>query len=172
MVTVPNPQQRRFFEGVIDGAHTPAAKSFWKGMQWGAEGSLVGLPMIALEAGMAQRGEVVPTTLGRTAGLVSYPAMSALTAAALGLAFGSFTGVGLVAGILAMYPDQLLQDSLIRGIRTVTDAGRQIRHLETGGSYQDSLLARNQRMNAIREMSGAHQVSRRFLGQEALFFHR
>jgi hypothetical protein len=149
-----------------------ARSSFWKGMGFGAEGSMLGLPFIAMEAGMAQRGEVVPTLVARSAGLVTYPAISGVIAGGLALAFPQLKYVGFLASVVGMYPDSLVQEGLLHGLRLATDAARHLRHLEMGGTYQDSVLAQSQRMTALTEMSGAIGAGRRYLGQEAALMHR
>jgi hypothetical protein len=153
-------------------ATTPASQFFWKGMQWGAEGSMIGLPLIAMETGMAQRGEMLPTIAARTTGLVTYPAMTGLLAAGLTVFFPELRAAGFIGGVLGMYPDALVQDGLLRGIRTMTASARAVHHLETGGTYQDTELAQRQRMSALTEMSGAVSTGRRYLGQEAALLHR
>ena len=141
-------------------------------MGWGAEGALLGLPFIAMEAGMAQRGEVLPTIASRSLGLVSYPAISGLTAAGLTLLFPELRAAGFLGGMLGMYPDALVQGSMLRGFRGLTEAARHTRHLEFGGTYQDTDVAQSHRQTALAEMSGAVAASRRYLGQEAALFHR
>lgn len=153
-------------------ARTPASRGFWKGLQFGAEGAMVGLPLIALEAGMAQRGEAVPTIMARTAGLVTYPAISGVISGGLALMFPELKAVGFIGGMLGMYPDALVQDGLLHSLRLATDTAQQLRRLELGGGYQDSDLAQAQRMGALSEMSGALGSSRRYLGQEAALLHR
>lgn len=149
-----------------------AAGGFWKGLRFGADGALIGLPFIAMETGMAQRGEVVPTIVARSAGLVTFPVMAGLVSAGLGVLFPELKGIGLIGSVLGMYPDGLVQDGLLRGVRTVTASGRQLRHLEMGGTYQDTEMAQGQRLTALTEMGGAIGASRRYLGQEAALMHR
>jgi hypothetical protein len=147
-------------------------QAMWKGMRLGTDGALLGLPFIALETGLAQRGEVLPTATARTAGLVTYPAISGLMAAGLTLAFPGLRFAGFLGGVAAMYPDALVQDSLLRGLKTVTAAARNLRQLQVGGSYRDTEFAQMARLRALTEMSGALGASRRYLGQEAALMHR
>lgn len=168
----PTPDVLGFWDHRVAAASGRSSRAFWKGMQWGAEGALIGLPFIALEAGLAHRGEVVPTAMARTAGLVTYPALSGLTSAALTVLFPELRGAAFLGGLLGMYPDAMVQGGLLRGVRFMTDAARQTRHLEFGGTYQDSEFAQSQRRTALTEMSGALAASRRYLGQEAALLHR
>lgn len=149
-----------------------AGDEFFHGMKFGAEGSLVFAPLIAYEIGAAQRGEVLPTAAARTAGLVTFPVMNGLAAGALKFLIPGMPAVGFIGGLLAFYPDSVIQDSIMRGVRTVTEAGRRLRRLETGQWYQDTILAQNQRQAAVMEMSGALGASRQYLGNEAALMHR
>ena len=152
------------------------SKAFWRGASAGTFGAASGVLMVAHEAATAQRGEVVPTTLGRSASLVTYPALAGTIAAGtstLAAVMGlSIPLVGPLACIAALYPDAVLGNSVSRAIRGVTDLGRQIRHLEFGGHYTDTETAQRLRMQAFYEMSGATSAARRYLGQEAYFLHR
>lgn len=161
-----------FWEKRLAGSGNWTARGFWGGLRFGAEGATLGLPFIAFEVGMAQRGEVIPTAVARGIGLVTYPALNGLISGALGYAFPGMRLVGLVGGLLAIYPDSLIQDKLLYGVRQMSEAAKHVRQLETGGGYQDTGLAQHQRMQAITEMSGALGVSRRYLGQEASLMHR
>jgi hypothetical protein len=139
-------------------------------------GTMAGLPILAMEAGSAQKGEVIPTLLGGSVGLMAYPAMSSALAAggaALAAAMGiAVPGIGWIAAAAALYPEVIAGNSISRGIRELTVAGQQIRHLEMGGHYTDTASASRLRDQALYEMSGATSAARRYLGQEAYFLHR
>jgi hypothetical protein len=134
---------------------------------------MTALPFAAYDAAHQQRGERLPTLAGRTMGLTTLPAMSAAFASGLML----IPGIGPVAAcaiapLAALYPNALFQKSLARGFRRMSNFERDVRHLEMGGNFQDSLSAKASRMSAINEMNGTMVASRRFLGQEAAILHR
>ena len=161
-----------FWSRRVAAAQTSGTRGFWQGLRFGAEGATLGLPFIAFEVGMAQRGEVIPTAATRAIGLVTYPALNGLISGALGYVFPALPAVGLIGGLLAFYPDSVIQEKLLYGFRQMKDAASHVRRLETGAWYQDSMVAQQQRMQAVSEMSGALGTSRRWLGQEAAFMHR
>lgn len=149
------------------------ASAFWSGFRWGADGNMLSLPFIAYEAATAQRGEVIPTATGRVAGLMAYPALAGVMAAGVAMMPGvGVAAAGLIAGLMALYPNALLEDGISRRIRVLSNAARQVRRLEMGGAYEDTETAQRQRMLAVQEMSSTMQISRRYLGQEARLFHR
>ena len=166
------PKSPSFWDLRENNARYPATRGFWQGMRFGAEGALIGAPLIAFEVGRAQRGEAIPTLIGRSAGLVSYPAVAGLFSAAIAVTCPWMKFIGFAGGMAALYPDQLLQDSIIRGVRMMTAAAQHMRRVETGGWYQDSMRAQQTRMQGIAEMSGALGASRAYLGQEAALMHR
>jgi hypothetical protein len=173
MTKTPAVEKLTLWKMLEDGSRTRPSKAFWRGVDWGAGGNMLGLPFIAYEVGTAQRGEMLPTAAGRTMGLMTYPALSGVIAFGLAMIPGvNVATAGIAAGLMAMYPNGVLEDGMSRGIRAITDTAKQIRHIEMGGSYQDSQSAEQQRMRALQEMGGAMQTSRRWLGQEAVFFHR
>ena len=176
MLTDLNQAARANFSNTAQTVRMAPSSSFWRGASVGTFGAATGVLMVAHEAATAQRGELVPTTLGRSASLVTYPALAgtiaagtATLAAVMGI---SIPLVGPLACIAALYPDAVLGNSVSRAVRGVTDLGRQIRHLEFGGHYTDTETAQRLRMQAFYEMSGATSAARRYLGQEAYFLHR
>jgi hypothetical protein len=131
---------------------------------------------MAQEMSSAQRGEIVPTTLGIGAGVAVAPALQgamamgiSTAAAAIGI---SIPGIGTLAWLASLYPDAAIGAGARNTVRAVTDLGKQIRHLEFGGHYTDTGTAQRLRMQAFYEMSGATSAARRYLGQEAYFLHR
>jgi hypothetical protein len=171
-----NQASRDGLNGAAQSMRMAPSRAFWSGMKLSGIGIAAGVPMIAYEAGHAQRGEVLPTALGRTVGLMTFPALSgalaaggAMAATALGL---SVPGIGAFAVLASIYPDVMIGNSINRSIRSLTAAGRQVHHLEFGGSFQDTDTARQMRNYALYEMSGATSASRRYLGQEAALMHR
>jgi hypothetical protein len=139
----------------------------------GMSGLMVGLPFAAADAARQKPGERLPTLAGRTMGLTTFPIMSAAFATGLMLV----PGIGPVAAaalapLAAMYPNAMFGKSLARGFREMSQFSRNVRRLEMGGDYQDTLSAKASRMSAIQEMNATLVASRRFLGQEAVFYHQ
>jgi hypothetical protein len=147
-------------------------KAFGNELKTGFKGSLLSIPFIAFEAGYAQRGELSGTLVGRSVGICTYPVLAGVMAAGLAMIPGVNVAVGLVASLAAMYPNGLLEESVIRKVNWLTKTGKSIRHLEIGGQYVDSDYAKHQRQIASMELSSATGATRRFLGNEALVFHR
>ena len=152
------------------------SKAFWSGAKFGVFGSVASIPFVAYEASNAQRGEVVPTVLGRTVGMAAFPALSgalaaggATTAAALGL---SVPFIGAFAVLASIYPEIMIGNIARQGVREITGLGQQVRHLEFGGHYTDTETAQRLRMQSVYEMSGANSAARHYLGQEAYFLHK
>lgn len=155
---------------------TSPTHSFWVGMKMSGMGTIASVPFLAMELGSAQKGEILPMTLGRTASLVAFPALSgslaaggAMAAAAAGIAV---PGIGAFAMLASLYADTLITEGIAHEVRTLTQEGTRLRHLEVGGHYQDTTTALRLRQQALYEMSGATSASRRYLGQEAQFLHQ
>jgi hypothetical protein len=153
-------------------------RPYWKraALYVGLPGSSLNVQTMAQEMSSAQRGEVVPTTLGVGAGMAVSPVLQkamamgiSTAAAAIGL---SIPGIGTLAWLATLYPDAAIGAGARNTVRALTDLGRQIRHLEFGGHYTDTETAQRLRMQAFYEMSGATSAGRRYLGQEAYFLHR
>jgi hypothetical protein len=142
-------------ETVTTNVRNQPFKAFGNELKTGFKGSLLSIPFIAFEAGTSQRGE-----------------LAGVMAAGLAMIPGVNLAVGLVASIAAMYPNGLLEESVIRKVNWLSQTGKDIRHLELGGKYVDSDYARHQRQIASMEMSSAMGASRKYLGQEGLIHHR
>jgi hypothetical protein len=151
---------------------------YWKraALSVGLPGSTLDVQSMAQEMSSAQRGEIVPTTLGIGAGVAVAPVLQgamamgiSTAAAAIGI---SIPGIGTLAWLASLYPDAAIGAGARNTVRAMTDLGRQIRHLEFGGHYTDTETAQRLRMQAFYEMSGATSAARRYLGQEAYFLHR
>lgn len=145
-------------------------------MKFAGIGTIAGAGVLAYQTATAQRGEMVATALGNGAALVAYPALSgtiaaggALAAAALGV---PPVGVGLFAATAALYPEVWIGTQITKGVRALSREGRHLRELEFGAGYKDNPTNQALRSQALYEMSGASSAARRYLGQEALFFHR
>ena len=161
----------------IIGIGSSPKKALWNSVKYGTMiGGTLSLGLAGYETARAQRGEVIPTMGGSALGLISYPAVATATgasiiggAAALGF---STVGLGLAAGVAALFLDVAVTKGAVKGIRYLSDVGRQIRHFETGGNYKDTRVAQNLRYQAAYEMSGATGSARNYLGREAAFLHR
>lgn len=146
----------------------------WGGLRLAAgPGIMTALPFAAFDAAHQRKGERLPTLAGRTMAIATFPATSAAFASGLML----IPGIGpaaacALAPLAALYPNALFQNSLARGFRKLSHYAQDVRRLEMGGNFQDSLSAKASRMAAINEMNGTMVASRRFLGQEAEIYHR
>jgi len=139
----------------------------------GMSGLMLGLPFAAADAARQKPGERLPTLAGRTMALTTFPVMSAAFATGLMLVPGiGPVAAAVLAPLAALYPNAMFGRSLARGFREMSQFSRNVRRLEMGGDYQDTLSAQASRMSAIQEMNATMAASRRFLGQEALFYHR
>lgn len=148
-------------------------KSFLGGVGFGAFGTATGIAMVGFQAKRAGRGGFVPAVVGQTTALGIGIPLAGFASAAL----STIPGVGPLAAVvigsaMADYGELRIGSSLIKKIRYFTDLHKRVRHLEMGGSYQDTELAQRQRFLAIQDMNAAMIPSRRYLGQEALLMHR
>jgi hypothetical protein len=149
------------------------SNSYWKGHRFASEGAYWGLPIVALEVATAKRGEMVPTLLGKTAGLAIQPVASGLASAALTFSLGlPPAAAALAATVLVGYATSQMENTLIRGLTTLSRVGRDEQRVRFGGGYVDTQSAQQRRQRAATELAGAMPVGRRWLGQEALFLHR
>lgn len=161
---------------IIDSGLTVAGKmkkSFLGGIGFGALGRVQDVAMIGFQAANAGRGGFVPSIIGQSAAIGLGIPLTGFISAGLCLIPGVGPLAGAIVGnILSGYAELRFGSELIKKIRLFTDMHRRIRHLEMGGSYQDSLIAQRQRFRAIQDMNAALVPSRRYLGQEALIMHR
>lgn len=172
MTVTPN-EQSRFAQWAQRAKEMTPGRAFVEGTKAGADGNMLSLPFIAYEVGHAQRGEAISVATGRLSGLVTYPVMTGLTLAVMAAIPGvNLAATPFIAAAIASFPNTMLEDKVISGVRLITDTARQIRRLEFGGSYQDSTSAQAIRELGIRELTGTMQSSRRYLGQEAALLHR
>jgi hypothetical protein len=167
---------RKKFQQATQSIPVEPSRALWATARVARLGPTVGVPLAAYEVANAQRGEVIPSLLGHTASMAAFPALAstfaaggATAAAALGL---TVPGIGLFAILASLYPDILIGNTINRSIRSLSDESLQVRHLELGGNYRDTASARNARVRALYEMSGATSAARRYLGQEAALMHR
>jgi hypothetical protein len=133
-----------------------------------------GVPQIAFSAVHAQRGEVLSTFMDNSVGIASYPAMSSILSAGIRFMMPASFGVAgsvAMASLLAVVPAYGLGKAAAAGVRYINTFGYKLRHIEMGGSYEDTATAQNLRMKSISDMSSAMSYSRRWLGNEASFLH-
>jgi hypothetical protein len=145
----------------------------WKFVTEGAV--LFGAPLVAFELANSKRGEMLPTLATDVGGLVSQGILTAGIMAGMSVllpGIGTGIGAGLAATLIASGPNSLIEKGIGRSVRSFTQLSQHVRRLEMGGDYQDTESAQRQRFLGIQEMNAAVQTSRRYLGQEALLFHR
>jgi hypothetical protein len=150
-----------------------ATYMFRRGAEWGFEGNLISVPIIAASAAFAQRGEKLSTLASSGTSAATFPLFQGAIAAGVSL----IPGVGPPAALFismfaATIPTALVERGVHRGVRAFTQFGRDLRRLETGQGYSDNLSKFQQRMGAVQDISATMQASRRFLGQEARLLHR
>lgn len=148
-------------------------RSFLGGVSFGAFGAATGMAMIGFQAARAGRGGFVPAVVGQSFALAVSIPISGVAAAAISLipGIGPFAAVA-IGGLMVDYGEARFGSILIRKVRCFTDLHKRIRHLEMGGSYQDSESSQRQRFLAIQDMNSSMIPGRRYLGQEALLMHR
>lgn len=148
-------------------------KSFLGGVKFGAFGAAQDLALIGFQATRAGRGGFVPAIVGQSIGIAAGIPLAGFASAAVSLipGIGPFAAV-IIGSTLASYGELRIGSAMIKNVRYFTDANKRIRHLEMGGSYQDSETAQRQRFIAIQDMNASLIPGRRYLGQEALLMHR
>lgn len=147
--------------------------SFWGGLTSGASFGVAGIGLVAYQASRSNRGGFVPAIVGQVGAI----GVGSILAGVAASGFALIPGIGIAAAsvlgaLLADYPEYAIGTWMGRKVRLFTDVNKKIRHLEMGGSYQDSQLAHRQRFIALQDMSSAMIPARRYLGQEALLMHR
>jgi hypothetical protein len=143
-----------------------------KSAKWAVGGNMLNIPVIGFTAGMAERGERVAALSGPLFGLATYPAMAAATAAMLCMVpFCPPMAIPFLAGVIAIYPNGLLEESVTGVVKALSKEGNRVGRLQMGGKYTDTPYASQQRQNAMAELTYAAQTSRRVLGQESMFLH-
>jgi hypothetical protein len=143
----------------------------WKPMQSDRPGFYGGVPQIAFSSFHTQRGEVLPTFVGNSVGIASYPAASAIIGAATRFMIPALLAPAapLVVPFIAAVAAYRVGSVAAKGVRYFSKFGYKQRHIEMGGDYQDTETAQALRMRAVSDMSSAMSYSRRWLGNEALF---
>jgi hypothetical protein len=147
--------------------------SFFKGSRMAGDNILLGIPLLAFEAGTSQPGEQIPTLTGRLAGIVASPALMGLASAGMTAILGIPPAAAAIgAMILVGYAGTKLEDKLIRGLSYVSKAGMNAKRLSFGGNYEDTVTAQKRRQRSMKDLVGAMPQARQWLGQEALALHR
>lgn len=148
-------------------------KAFLGGVSVGFYGMAYSMALVGFQAKRTGRGGFVSAVVGQAAaGAVGIPLAGFASAAVACIpGIGPVTAV-IIGSVLADYGEYRIGSSMVKAVRHFTDTAKRVRHLEMGGSYQDSELSQRQRFYAIQDMNGARTPSRRYLGQEALLMHR
>ena len=144
----------------------------WDQLQWSTSENLWGVSQVAFSSARVGRGEVLPTFVGTSSGIASFPALTAvmnpITRFFLPAVFGT-AGTAVAASMLAVIPAYGIGRAAASSVIYVKDWGYRLRHIELGGDYKDTETAYNLRMRTVSEMSSAQSYSRRWLGNEALY---
>jgi hypothetical protein len=147
--------------------------AYTKGFHMMAQGWALNLPFIALEAGAAQRGEMLPIIAGRTAGMLAQPVMGGIVSAGLVASLGlPPVAAAVAATMLIAVGSNYFENKLIRGIQMLKRETANAQRLSFGQGFKDNPTARAMRMRAVQEMNYTLVPSRRWLGQEARILHR
>jgi hypothetical protein len=149
------------------------SNSYWKGLRFATEGAYWGIPVAALQAATAQRGEMIPTVVGLSASLAVQPLLSGVAAAGITALVGfPPTAAALAATVLVGFATAELEHKLIHGLTELSREGAVAQRVRFGGGYVDTTTSQQRRQRAAIELAGAMPTSRSWLGQEALFLHK
>jgi hypothetical protein len=162
-----------------------AARGAWEGtlfkgslkesLHWSVFGNQIMLPLVAYSASKAQRGEMLATFGSEVIGWGTHGVLSLATTAALHLVPGfGMLPVGAraaIGSIAAGIVNTRVTERIHKGFTLLNSAERRIQRLEFGGDCQDTETASAMRMAAVRDMNSTMGARRRFLGNEALYFH-
>jgi len=160
--------------------------SEWRLLRAGVAGlGLAGLPLVMFSGAQARPGERLASAAAGAAGVLSFPALAAASSLGFGVVMGMGTrflspklrllarpGAAAAGIFLAGAASAALAARVFRSVRWMSDEERQLRRLEMGSGYQDSLLARALRLRAVEEMNSSLPAARAYLGREALLLHR
>ena len=160
-------------EAVAESFPRQVGNSFWKGMRFAGEGAYWAMPMIAIEAASAQKGEIVPTIAAQSLSLAVQPLAAGVASSALTLTLGLPPAAAAIAATLVVgYAASQLEHTLARGFAKIGHAGAVSERTRFGAGFLDTRTAQQRRQRAATELAGALPTSRRWLGQEAVFLHR
>lgn len=162
------------FSAASPSVYSRFASGAWDGFKSTTTGNLVMVPIIGLEAANAKRGETLPTITSEAAGVAVYPFFSAITCGILSAAFPGVIApwAASVGGmVLAGIPDMWFVGRANRALRWFSAIDRTTKRIETGSRWRDSESSRQMRVSAVADMNSTLGASRRFLGQESLYYH-
>lgn len=150
-----------------------AKQAFWGSVGVGTAGAALDMGLVGFQSARSGRGSKIPAIVGQSVTVGAGTLLAGFAAVGLSL----IPGIGplaaiLIAGTLGGYGEYRFGSSLIKKVRMFSEYHKNIRHLEMGGSYQDSELASRQRFIALQDMNASMIPGRRYLGQEALLMHR
>lgn len=149
------------------------SNSYWKGMRFASEGAYWSMPLVALEAATAKKGEMIPTIASQAVSLAAQPVASGLAAAALTATFAMPpAAAAMAATVLVGFAASQFEHKLLRGFTEITREGSKADRVRFGAGFVDTSSAQQRRQRVAMELAGALPTSRRWLGQEALFLHR
>lgn len=133
------------------------------GLRHGLNNQVKGnLPFIllgmGLAAGTAPRGHAVSAMTRGAAGI-----LGSIAGFAFGGTIGSVIGSELAEGTAGK--------AIERGVQAIADLGGHAGAGRFGGDFEDSNAAWTMRQVAVQQMASSNLNARRYLGQEAAFFH-
>lgn len=144
-------------------------------LRWSLMGNQIVLPLNAYLASKAAPGEALSVFTAETLGFGTHAVLSVATSSLLhiipGFSMIPLGGRATIAAFVAALPNIAVIDKMQRGLSLLSSSDRRIQRLEMGGDFQDSETAAALRMAAVRDMSSAMGMRRRYLGAEALYFH-
>jgi len=149
------------------------ANSYWKGMRFASEGAYWAMPLVALEAATAQRGEMIPTIASQSISLAAQPMAAGIASATLTATFALPPAAAAIAAtVLVGFATAEFEHKMVRGFTELTRTGARADRVRFGAGFVDTRSAQQRRQRAAIELAGALPTSRRWLGQEALFLHK
>lgn len=98
--------------------------------------------------------------------------IGALLGEAVGNALVPIPGLNFLAGATLGYIGYSLGDKVAKPVQNLVELDRRMRHIDMGGSYQDTQQAWTMRQKAAQQLGSSLLNARQILGQEAAFFHQ
>lgn len=167
------------------GIYGTRPKNMWRTKMYGATvkesfhqaamGMQLFIPVMAYSASKQAPGEKLSSFSAEMAGIGTHGLMSAGMGAVLSMLPGASMlppgARAFAAVMLSSMPNLAITEGLNRGLNLMSSTERRIKRLEMGGGYEDSETSVAMRMAAVQAMNSAQGASRRYLGNEATFFH-